>query len=118
MSDSLSWARQIDFEDLLERDARLLYEHCGEEVLLPVLATFRGESLYLDASVLRAMQRRFIREKAGALTVKEMALTLGVSREFVYEVLRSDDDEGDEDAGPPLPELFDQNEPDPDSSEQ
>jgi len=95
MPDSLSWARDIEFEDLLERDARLLYQHCGEEVLLSVLATFRGESLYLDASVLRAMQQRFIRQKAGELTVKELALTLGVSREFVYEVLRSDEGGGE-----------------------
>jgi hypothetical protein len=104
MPDSLSWARKIEFEDLLERDARLLYQHCGEEVLLSVLATFRGESLYLDASVLRAMQRRFIWEKAGDMTVKDMALTLGVSREYIYGVLRPDPEEEETE---PERDLFD-----------
>lgn len=102
----LPWAKQIDYEDLLEQDARLLYEHCGEAVLLAVLEKFRGNTLYLNAKVLRAMQKRFIREKAGAMTVKELAMTLDVSAEFVYSVLRSDD----EDEQHPEPDLFEASE--------
>jgi len=86
----MQWAQQIDIEDLLEGDARLVYEHCGEDVLLALLDAFAGKSMYLRAEIVTRMQRRYIKEHAGRLTAKELAVRLNVSKEFVYETLRAD----------------------------
>ena len=47
----MQWAKQIDIENLLESDARLVYEHCGEDVLLPLLEAFAGKNMYLRAEI-------------------------------------------------------------------
>jgi hypothetical protein len=86
----MNWAQQIDVEDLLEGDARLVYEHCGEDVLLPLLDAYAGKSMYLRAEVVTRMKKRYIQEKSGELTAKELAIRLDVSKEFVYETLRSE----------------------------
>jgi len=88
---AMNWATQIDIEDLLKGDAQLVYEHCGKDVLLPLLDAYAGKSMYLRAEVVTRMKKRFIQEKAGDLTAKEMAIRLGVSKEFVYDTLRSGD---------------------------
>jgi hypothetical protein len=36
------------------------------------------------------MKKRYIRENSGDLTAKELAIRLDVSKEFVYETLRSE----------------------------
>jgi len=87
----MNWAQQIDIEDLLEGDARLIYEHCGEDVLLPLLDAFAGKSMYLRAEVVTRMKKRYIQEKSGELTAKELAIRLDASEEFVYDILRSQD---------------------------
>jgi len=94
----MQWAEQIDIEDLLEGDARLVYEHCGEDVLLALLDAFAGKSMYLRAEIVTEMQKRYIREHAGRLTAKELAVRLGVSKEFVYDTLRADSADEAEDA--------------------
>jgi len=87
----MQWATQIDIGDLLEGDARLVYEHCGEDVLLPLLEAFAGKNMYLRAEIVTEMKKRYIRENSGDLTAKELAIRLDVSKEFVYETLRSED---------------------------
>ena len=86
----MQWATQIDIGDLLEGDARLVYEHCGEDVLLPLLDAYAGKNMYLRAEVVTRMKKRYIRENSGDLTAKELAIRLDVSKEFVYETLRSE----------------------------
>jgi len=86
---AMNWTQQIDIEGLLEGDARLVYEHCGEDVLLPLLEAFAGKSMYLRAEIVTEMKKRYIRENSGDLTAKEMAIRLDVSKEFVYDTLRS-----------------------------
>lgn len=90
---TMDWARQIDFEDLLEGDARLVYEHCGEDVLLALLQAFAGKSMYLRGEIVTAIQKRYIRERAGELTVKELALRLDVSTQFVYDTIQDEQEE-------------------------
>jgi hypothetical protein len=87
----MQWATQIDIGDLLEGDARLVYEHCGEDVLLSLLDAYAGRSMYLRAEVVTRMKKRYIQEKSGELTAKELAIRLDVSKEFVYETLRTDE---------------------------
>jgi hypothetical protein len=87
----MNWAQHIDIEDLLEGDAQLVYEHCGGDVLLPLLEAFAGKNMYLRAEVVTRMKKRYIQEKSGELTAKELAIRLDVSEEFVYETLRTDE---------------------------
>jgi len=91
----MNWAQHIDIEDLLEGDAQLVYEHCGEDVLLPLLEAFAGKNMYLRAGVVTRMKKRYIQEKSGELTAKELAIRLDVSEEFVYDTLRSEDENED-----------------------
>jgi len=91
----MQWATQIDIGDLLEGDARLVYEHCGEDVLLPLLDAYAGKNMYLRAEVVTRMKKRYIRENSGDLTAKELAIRLDVSEEFVYDTLRSGDQNED-----------------------
>jgi len=94
----MQWAKHIDIEDLLEGDARLVYEHCGEDVLLALLDAFAGKSMYLRAEIVTRMQKRYIREHQGEFTAKELAVRLDVSKEFVYDTLRADAADAPEDA--------------------
>jgi len=71
------WARHIDFEDLLEDDLRIIYDECGEEVLLSLLDSLKGMDLYL--------KRRYIREQGPRLTDRELAARLDVPESFVAE---------------------------------
>jgi len=88
----MHWARHIDIEDLLEGDLQLIYEHCGEDVLLTLLDKLKGMHLYLNAEPVSKMKKRFIRERIGEMSAKELAALLNVSQEFVYETLREERD--------------------------
>lgn len=92
----MQWAKKIDFEDLLEGDARLVHEHCGEDVLLALLEAFAGKSMYLRAEIVTEMKKRYIREHSGELTAKELSVRLDTSQQFVYETLRGENGEQDE----------------------
>ena len=89
----MHWTKAIDIEEHLEGDLRLIYEHCGEGVLLALLDKLKGMQLYLRAEPVRAMKKAYVRERSGELTVKEIATRLEVSQEFVYDTLRSEDDD-------------------------
>lgn len=100
----MNWMKQIPYEDLLEDDLELIYEYCGEDVLLALLDKLKGQHLFLKAAPVSEAKKRYIRRNAGHLSVKEMMARLDVSSEFVYQVLR-DDPETDDD---PHPDLFTQ----------
>jgi len=87
----MQWTKDIDIEEHLEGDLQLIYEHCGEDVLLALLDRLKGMQLYLRAEPVRAMKKAYVRERSGELTAKEIAAQLEVSQEFVYETIRSED---------------------------
>lgn len=101
----MEWTKDIDIEPHLEGDLKLIYEHCGEDVLLALLDKLGGMQLYLRTEPVRAMKKEYVRENLGRLTAKEIAARLEVSQEFVYDTVRND--EPDED--PHHHSLFDQN---------
>jgi len=87
----MKWTKAIDIEEHLEGDLKLIYEHCGEDVLLALLDKLKGMQLYLRAEPVREMKRAYVRERFGKLTAKEIAARLEVSQEFVYETIRGED---------------------------
>lgn len=80
------WARHIEIEDLLEDDLRIIYDECGEDVLLSLLDTLKGMNLYLKEEPVREMARRYIREEGQRLSDRELAARLDVPKSFVEEV--------------------------------
>jgi hypothetical protein len=85
----------IPFEDLLEKDAQLIYEHCGIETLIRLWETLPSLSLYLGEKSLYDLKRRHIRKHYDKgnpeYDVKALAVKLNVSEKFVYETLGSTD---------------------------
>lgn len=90
----MHWARQIEFKDLLDVDARVIYDRCGEEALLAVLDAFAGKEIHLREDVLENMKRRYIHEQGQSHTAKELARRLDVSEDFVREVREEEEKEG------------------------
>jgi hypothetical protein len=85
------WLKQIEeYEDLLVGDASLVYEECGEEVLIMLLDTFAGMSLSLKNAPLEEMKRRYILEQGDGRTPGELAALLDVPESFVEKVQREE----------------------------
>lgn len=84
----LDWIKDIDFEDLLEKDTRLIAEHCGADVLLSLWANLPSVSLFISTRPLQEARKRYIRQYyTGPDDVKKFAARLGCSEKFVYEAL-------------------------------
>ena len=84
---SLSWIREIEFTDLLDKDAQLVYEHCGLDVFIAVWEALPSMNLYISTKPLDRIRKRYIRKYFTGGNVKELCARLNVSERFVYEVL-------------------------------
>jgi hypothetical protein len=80
------WLKQIEYEDLLEGDASLVCEECGEDVLIAVLDVFAGMSVSLKSAPLKDMKRRYILEHGDGQAARELAQLLDVPESFVERV--------------------------------
>ncbi len=87
------WIKEIEFEDLLEKDALLIYQHCGLHTLLSLLHNLPSLQIYVSEEFFFEAKRRYIRKyflkgdpdrDAIALAVK-----LGVSDSFVHKALNT-----------------------------
>lgn len=91
LPDGMEWIMDIKFVDLLERDAALVYEHCGLDVLVKMWLNLSGITIYLGEKPLYEMKKRYIRQvfnkDVPEFTAKALALKLGVTERFVYEAL-------------------------------
>ena len=89
----MDWIQQIEFEDLLEKDAQLVYEHCGLDTLLSLWQNLPGITIYLSEKNLFEIKRRYVRKHFDrtdqARSAKALAVKLKVSERFVYEALSS-----------------------------
>ncbi len=89
------WINEIEFEDLLENDAALIFEHCGPEVLFALWQNLPGITLYLSEKNLFEIKKRYIRKHYckdnPACNAKGLAVKLKVSERFVYEALAATD---------------------------
>jgi len=87
----MDWIKEIEFEDLLEKDAGLIYQHCGIEILMSLWQNLPGITLYLSEKNLFEMKKRYIRinycKDDPAYNAKALAVKLQVSERFVYESL-------------------------------
>lgn len=88
MSKSLTWIRQLDkVEDLLDKDARLVYEQCGLDVFIALWESLPSISLYLSGKPLDKLRRRYIKEHFNGSNQKELCILLDCSERFFYDTL-------------------------------
>ncbi|MBF0569108.1 MAG: hypothetical protein HQK95_09640 [Nitrospirae bacterium] len=89
----MDWLNEIEYEDLLFGDVKLIFDFCGLEVLKSLWENLSGMTLYLSERSLNDMKKRYIlkKKREHGFNVKQIALKLGVTEGFVYGVLRSDD---------------------------
>jgi Mor family transcriptional regulator len=86
----MDWLKEIEIKDLLEKDAQLIYEFCGHDILAALWKNFPGITIYLSKRSLVAAKQRYIRQFYDGSNIKRLALILDCSECFVYETLRTE----------------------------
>lgn len=86
---SLSWLREIEIEDLLDKDVKLIHDHCGMDVLIAMLVNFPSMGLYISTRPLTEAKKRYIKKYHNGANTKDLCRLLDVSERFVYDVLEN-----------------------------
>lgn len=86
---SLSWLKEIEIEDLLDKDVKMIHDHCGMDVLITMLANFPSMGLYISTKPLTEAKKRYIKKHHNGKNTKELCRLLDVSERFVYDVLEN-----------------------------
>lgn len=84
---SFDWIREIEFEDLLDGDAKLVREYCGTEVLISLWTNLPSIPIYISTKPLIHMKKRYVQKHFNGHNIKELCVKLGASERFVYEVV-------------------------------
>jgi Mor family transcriptional regulator len=84
---SLSWVRDIEVEDLLDNDAKLVFEHCGLEVFVALWEALPSISIHVSSKPLNRLRQRYIKKHFNGSNVKELCLLLDCSERFFYDTL-------------------------------
>jgi hypothetical protein len=87
----MDWISEIEYTDLLSKDAAMIYDACGEDVLFSLLLNMPGITFYTSEKILFEMKKRYIRKFHGQLDAKQLAVKLGVSEKFVYNAIAGTD---------------------------
>lgn len=82
--EKLEWLDEIDFEDILTGDMKLIRDRCGMDVLKKLLAEVPKIHVYMSEKPLVEAQKRYIEKFYKQGNAKEIATTLGVSEMFVH----------------------------------
>lgn len=83
----MDWIKEIEIEDLLTNDSRLIYEHCGTEVLLMLWQRLPNLNLYISTKPLMELKKRYIKKFYNGSNLKQLAALLEVSDRFIYDVI-------------------------------
>lgn len=86
----LEWMKEVDYEDLLTEDCKLVLAHCGEDTLFSMLEKLAGLHLFISTKPIKEAQKRYIRKHYNGQNIKQLAIKLGASERFVYQVLRDE----------------------------
>ena len=93
----MSWLKEVEIEDLMTGDLRLVAESCGHGVAAMLLENLPKTNLYISEKPLFEAKKRYIRLKFNGSNVKDLARTLRVSEQFVYNTINSKVDTGQKD---------------------
>ena len=84
---NLDWMKEIDLEEVLEGDARRIYERCGPDVLIALLGIFEGMFFYLPAKITRKARQLYILKNYNGRNANDLAIRLGTSSRYVYKIV-------------------------------
>jgi hypothetical protein len=88
MSDKgLSWLDDVEIEDLLTGDLKLVHEWCGMDILKKLWEHFPSMNIYVTTKPLDKAKRRYVRKHFNGHNLKDLCSKLEVSERFVYDVL-------------------------------
>jgi Mor family transcriptional regulator len=92
----IDWIKDVEFEDLLEKDMRIVFDSCQFETFCDLMENMSGLGIYVSKKSLFDIQRRYIQkyfdrhdEKRSA---KALAAKLRVSEKFVYNAIATTDE--------------------------
>ncbi len=88
--ENLSWLADVEIEDLLDGDLKLIHDYCGKDVLISLWEHLPSISIYLSTKPLEEAKRRYIREHFKGADPKRLAVLLKVSESFIYKAIEAD----------------------------
>ena len=83
----MNWIEEIDFEEDLEGDMKLIYETIGREAVLQLWKELPGMNIYISTKALNRAKERYIQKNFDGTNAKKLALELKVSGKFVQNAL-------------------------------
>lgn len=84
MANNLDWLDEIEWEDLLNSDMRLIREKLGDGVLKKMLIELKSIHLYVTDKPINEARKRYVGQHYNGRNAKELAVKLGVSEQFIY----------------------------------
>lgn len=85
---NLDWLDEIDLDDILTGDMKIIRDRCGMDVLKSLLANIPKINIYLSEKPLVQAQKRYIEKHYHSMPTKQIAVRLGVSERFVFKTHR------------------------------
>lgn len=79
----MDWIEEIDFEEDLEGDMKLIYETIGREAVLQLWKELPGMNIYISTKALNRAKERYIQKHYDGKNTKKLAVALKVSERFV-----------------------------------
>lgn len=84
---SLTWINEIEIADLLDKDMKMIHDHCGVDVAIMLWENFSSMNIYVSTRPLDKIKKRYIKKHCNGHNIKDLCRLLDVSERFVYEVL-------------------------------
>lgn len=83
---ALDWLDEIEYEDLLTSDLRLILQQAGSDVLKVLLEKMPSITIYLTTRPLDEARKRYIIENYTGRNAKQLAIKLQCSERFIHKV--------------------------------
>ncbi len=83
----MDWINDVEIEDLLTGDTKLIAEYCGLDTLITLWQNLPSMSLFISTKPLVEAKKRYIQKFYNGMNAKKLAAILGVSERFVYDVV-------------------------------
>jgi hypothetical protein len=90
MGKSLQWIKDIDVENLLDKDTKLVFENCGLDVLIALWEALPSISIHLSGRPLDRLRRCYIKKYFNGSNVKSLCVLLDCSERFFYDTLEEE----------------------------
>ncbi|MEM4658290.1 MAG: helix-turn-helix domain-containing protein [Candidatus Methanosuratincola sp.] len=84
---SLDWIREVEIEDLLKNDTKLIAKKVGIDVLIRLWEQLSSFNLYISTVPIARARLRYIAKFYDGTNAKEIASRLGISERTLYRLL-------------------------------